>query len=104
MNYFIGGSYNFCKEVFALAKKGRRKQKIIPVPEALIPEPHIEMLGNREVVVDGCKGVAEYSENVIKLNTGDFVVGFTGVDLLIKSFDCDAAVITGKIAEITFVS
>lgn len=76
----------------------------IPVPESLSPEARIEMLSNREVVVDGCKGVVEYDENVIKLNTGELVIGFTGVDLLIKSLGEDIAVITGKIAEITFIS
>lgn len=76
----------------------------IPVPESLSPEPHIEILSNREIMVDGCKGVAEYSENLIKLNTGELLISFIGTDMVMKSFDCDIAVITGKIAEITFVS
>lgn len=86
-----------------MAKK-RNGRLRIPVPESLSPEARIEMLSNREVVVDGCKGVVEYDENVIKLNTGELVIGFTGVDLLIKSLGEDIAVITGKIAEITFIS
>lgn len=76
----------------------------VPVPEALSPEPHIEMIGNKEIAVDGCKGIVEYDENVIKLNTGSLIIGFTGTDMLIKSFDCDVAVITGNVAEITFVT
>lgn len=108
MNFFNLRQIYFYEEVLKLAqkrKKHRQNEKInIPVPEALSPDAHIEMLGNREIIVDGCKGVVEYSENLIKLNTGELVIGFTGTDMLIKSFDCDMAVITGRIAEITFVS
>lgn len=82
----------------------RRTQKKTEKLRLPAPEPHIELLGNREIVVDGCKGVVEYDENLIKLNTGELVLGLTGADLLIKSFDCDMAIITGKIAEITFTT
>lgn len=86
-------------------RKGRQSPKIrIPVPESLSPEAHLEMISNREAVVDGCKGVVEYDENTIKLNTGGLVISFRGDELLIKSLGADIAVITGKIAEITFVS
>lgn len=76
----------------------------IPLPEALSDEPKVEMLGNREVIIDGCKGVVEYGENLIKLNTGEYVLSIVGDTLIIKSFDGSVAVISGKIAEITFVS
>lgn len=86
-------------------RKRKSKERLhIPVPEALGPEPHIEMIGNREIIIDGCKGVVEYDENLIKLNTGELVISFTGFNLLIKSFDSDVAVITGEISEIGFVS
>ncbi len=87
----------------------RRKKKTnvkprLPLPEMISNEPKIEMLGNREIIVDGCKGVVEYGENLIKLNTGEYVLSVLGDELIIKSFDGSVAVISGKIAEITFVS
>lgn len=94
-------------EVLKLAKKrkSKRESKLrIPVPETLSPEAHLEMLSNREAVVDGCKGVVEYDENTIKINTGELIIAFRGDELLIKSLGADIAVITGKIAEITFAS
>lgn len=85
-------------------KKKPNEKPRIPLPEALSGEPKIEMLGNREIIIDGCKGVVEYGENLIKLNTGEYVLSVLGDALVIKSFDGSVAVISGKIAEITFVS
>ncbi len=101
-------SFDVPRGVFALAQKRKNRRQSgklhLPVPEVLSSDPHIELLGNHEIVVDGCKGVVEYDENIIRLNTGELVVGFMGTDLLIKSFDCDIAVITGRVAEITFTN
>lgn len=111
MNYFPRDSYNLMKICFVGVKVLSRKRKReraekhrIPMPEPLSSAPKIEMLGNKEIIVDGCKGIVEYGENLIKLNTGELVIGFVGDEMLIKSFDSDMAVITGRIAEITFVS
>lgn len=87
----------------------RKKKKInekprIPLPEALSGEPKIEMLGNREIIVDGCKGVVEYGENLIKLNTVNCILSIFGDTLIIKSYDGTVAVISGIITEINFVS
>lgn len=76
----------------------------IPLPEILSGEPKIEMLGNREIIVDGCKGVVEYGENLIKLNTENCVLSISGDGLVIKSYDGSVAVISGIITDITFVS
>lgn len=84
-------------------KKTNKKPRI-PLPEVLSGEPKIEMLGNREIIVDGCKGVVEYGENLIKLNAGDCVLSILGDTLIIKSYDGSVAVISGIITEINFVS
>lgn len=67
-------------------------------------EPKIEMLGNREIIIDGCKGVVEYSENLIKLSLGESVLSLSGDSLVIKSFDNSVVVISGQICEISFTS
>lgn len=85
-------------------KKSLNEKLRISIPEPLTSEPHIEILGNREMVIDGCRGVVEYGENLIKLNTVNVVISLVGMDLLIKSFDSGVAIITGQISEITFVS
>ena len=62
------------------------------------------MLGNREMIIDGCKGVVEYDETIIKLSLGEYVLSLSGNNLLINSFDNSVAIISGQICEISFVS
>lgn len=63
-----------------------------------------EITGNREVIIDGCKGILEYDEGVVKINTGSLVVKITGANLTIISMNSDQAVITGDIAGAEFSS
>lgn len=83
-------------------EKNQLKNKI--VPDFFVDEPKIEMLGNREIIVDGCKGVVEYGETLIKLSLGDNVLSLSGDNLVIRSFDSSVAVINGQICDISFVS
>ncbi|MDR3643552.1 MAG: YabP/YqfC family sporulation protein [Clostridia bacterium] len=64
---------------------------------------HLELSGNREAVVDGCRGVLEYDENVIRLNTGAVAVRFCGRGLSIRSLTRDSAVVEGYITSIEFI-
>ena len=43
----------------------KKKERKLQLPDMLINEAKIEMIGNREIIVDGCKGVIEYGENLI---------------------------------------
>ena len=85
-------------------RKKPKDKKHLQLPDLLSNEPKLETLGNREIIIEGCKGIAEYSENLIKLNTSTLVIGFSGTELLIQSFDNGVAIIKGIIAEITFVT
>lgn len=64
---------------------------------------HIEIDGGREAVVDGCKGVLEYEECLIRLNIGSGQVKFTGQKLLIRSLTANQAQIEGCIESISFL-
>lgn len=84
----------------------RRSMEIktaLDIPEALSPSlPHIEAEGNREVSVEGCKGIVEYGRDFIKLNAGALVLAFRGEDLEIKVFSDIQTVITGDISCVEF--
>lgn len=82
----------------------KKKERKLQLPDMLINEAKIEMIGNREIIVDGCKGVIEYGENLIKLNIGELVLCLVGDNMIIESFDSGVAIIGGKFAEISFVS
>lgn len=85
-------------------RKNTLREKL-EIPEMLDSSlPHIEANGNREIIVDGCKGIVEYSQSRIKLNTGVLLVGFTGDDIEIKNYSDFQTVITGNIFSIDFES
>ncbi len=89
-----------------MARKNREKQSLKSklLTEMLVDEPKIEMLSNREIIIDGCKGVVEYTENHIKLSLGIGAICISGDNLVIKSFDSSIAVISGTITDISFTS
>ena len=43
-----------------MARKRDKNQAKRIVTDLFADEPKIEMLGNREMIIDGCKGVVEY--------------------------------------------
>jgi sporulation protein YqfC len=87
-----------------MSRKDREKKQKIQLSQIVSNEPKIEISGNREVIIDGCKGVVEYGEDSIKLNLGEVVLTLAGNGLVINSFDSSIAVITGQISDISFVS
>ncbi len=88
----------------AQRKRDKQKNKSKLFSDIFADEPRIELLGNREIIVEGCKGVVEYDENTIRLSLGENVLSLCGDDLVIKSFDSDIAVICGSICEISFAT
>lgn len=64
--------------------------------------PYIEMIGNGEAVVDGCKGVLEYTEDSIALNAGACVLRFYGSNLTIRAYSESQTEIDGKIRSVEF--
>lgn len=62
----------------------------------------IELCGNREAIIDGCKGILEYSEERISLNTGRLTVIFRGSGMSIISMQNGQTVIKGLISDVSF--
>ena len=85
-----------------MARKKKERKRVIP--DLYLNEAKIEMLSNREIIVDGCKGVIEYGENFIKLNIGELTLDIVGQNLIIESFDGGIAIIRGRFGEINFIS
>lgn len=74
----------------------------LPV-ETVIGLPHLELSGNREAVIDGCKGILQYDENVVKIKTGKMMLRFTGTGLNLRSLTDSSLVIEGFISGIEFL-
>ncbi len=64
---------------------------------------HMEINGNREVIMEGCRGVLEYDTDVVRIRTNRMTVRFTGRSLVIKCLTVDSLVVEGFITGIEFL-
>ncbi len=64
--------------------------------------PIIRICSNREASVDGCRGVVDYYENLIKLSISGGTVSFLGDGLKLASFTDTSALIKGRLHNIEF--
>lgn len=89
----------------AIKKSGEKLICAMQIPMASVLDlTHFELNGNREVVVDGCKGILEYDENIVRLSTGKMITKFLGRHLNIKCLTPDSLVIEGVITNIEFIT
>lgn len=65
--------------------------------------PELSFRGNKEVVIEGCKGVLEYSEDVIRINTSIGIVCFFGRNLNLVCISETEMIINGFITKVEFV-
>lgn len=66
--------------------------------------PHIEFNSNRQVTIDGSKGVIEYNSSVVRLNCGNMILKFCGDDIEIKAAATEQIVLSGQIISFEFCS
>lgn len=93
-----------------MRKKNCRKERITDAVSTVLDLPrdavsgyaHIEMNGNREIIVEGCQGVLEYGDNIISLNTGRLTVRICGCELSIISMQGGQAIIRGIITAVEY--
>ena len=75
----------------------------VGVPSAALSGcARIEFSGNREATIDGCRGVAEYSNSCIRLNISGGSVCFVGTDLQITYLFDQEATVSGNIGSMEF--
>ena len=84
---------------------GISKQSIKDTTQRIIPQaPYIEFKSNREALVEGCKGILEYAPEIIRINTGNMVVSFTGRGLNIKCLSATGLIVEGYILSLEFIN
>jgi len=63
---------------------------------------HIEILSNKEIYVEGYKGMLEYDQNTMRLLCDNLIIKITGDGLYIKCYTPDGVVISGQIISVEF--
>lgn len=66
--------------------------------------PLIEMLGNRQITVEGSTGILLYESENIKINTNKMVVSFCGRGLCVRCISSSCVEVEGFITKIEFLT
>ena len=81
----------------------KKAVKALELPVSVVNnQARIEITGNSELVIDGCKGILLYDDDGIKINTGKNSVLITGHNLLVASYIDETMIITGQIHNVGF--
>ncbi len=69
-----------------------------------IVKGNIELFGNKQIIVDGCKGVIDYNEDFLKLDLGKIILKVTGRSLVIDSYIYEQVDLKGEIVSVEFTN
>ena len=65
-------------------------------------EPCIELSGNREILIEGGRGVLEYTDEAVRVNTDSMILTVAGRGLNLKCISDSALIISGFITSLRF--
>ena len=87
------------------ARAAMKAARVLDLPVDLVAGMvHFEFSGNREVSIEGCRGILEYDENIVCIDTGKMTVRFMGRGLELRNFTDHSAVIDGFISSVEFLT
>lgn len=94
-------------EVGAMGKRSYKiREKIsntFELPKDIVLDvSKIIIIGTGQVTVENHKGIVEYSEELIRINTGNCIMKLSGKKLAIKTILQEEITITGEITNIEF--
>ena len=72
--------------------------------EIMLNLPLISLVGREEVTIENYKGILEYGEETVRIGTAAGVLRLTGKDLCLKQLSAECMVVTGRIAELCFLT
>ena len=71
-----------------------------------LPNPHhevlIELISNKEAIIEGAKGIIECTDCRIKINCKQFILTFEGFNLGLSNLYKDSLRVTGKFTYVSF--
>ncbi len=71
--------------------------------EIVLNIPKITLVGNKDMMIENFKGIMEYEDDRIRVNTGIGVVKISGARLLIREITSEDIIISGDIRALEFV-
>ncbi len=86
-----------------MIKKGDGRKSEGTVFGAHIGAVHMEISGNRELILEGSRGILEYNDGSVRINAGKYIVALRGRGLHIVSMTESDLVINGFITLIEYI-
>ncbi len=85
------------------SRKNKRITDILEMPKEIVSNiPKITILGFNEMLIENYKGILEYEEFYIKINTYIGVINVNGFNLKLNQMTEEDILIKGKIDSIDF--
>lgn len=87
-----------------MSKRIKEKiSEVMNIPEELITDsPKIEFDSNKRMWVENYRGIVEYSDDLVRINTADFILVIKGNSFVISSITLDDLCIEGNIASVEY--
>lgn len=83
-----------------MKEKKETKRRIPTLPS--VSAPCFELSGNRELLIEGSKGVLEYAPDTVRVNTAGMILTVSGRDLNLRCISDTALIIDGFITSMRF--
>lgn len=81
----------------------KEKKKTEPIPLPLDYRlPTLEFTGNREVIIEGCRGVLGYTPEEIRIHTAAMTISVLGRGLNLRCISDSALIAEGFITSVEF--
>ncbi|MBQ1474221.1 MAG: YabP/YqfC family sporulation protein [Ruminococcus sp.] len=80
--------------------KQKEKRRVSAIPSA--NESFIEVSGNHEILIEGSKGVLEYTGEKVRVNTASMLLTVCGRGLNLRCISDSALIIDGFITSLNF--
>ena len=85
-----------------MKKKHEEKKDRRPSALPVINQPCIELSGNRELLIEGSRGVLEYTPACIRVNTASMILTAEGRELNLRCISESALIIDGFLTSLSF--
>ena len=71
--------------------------------EVFTGTPYIEIRGDEEVVISGCKNILEFQDDILRINCGKLTLRVAGNGLTLTNMSENRLVVAGKICEVSYI-
>ena len=92
------------KKIERKPKLKERIAEVLELPKEIVLNiPKLTMIGNSGLIIENYKGVSQYDDNKVRINTGVGVSRISGEGLVIKEITSENILVDGVITNIEFL-